>query len=38
MNLEYGDADGYRTRLEQFREGLRTEALPSAPGGPAGAQ
>ncbi|MES2293918.1 MAG: hypothetical protein V4527_11520 [Pseudomonadota bacterium] len=36
--LEYGDADGYRTRLEQFREGLRTEALPSAPGGPAGAQ
>ncbi|MGZ5921293.1 MAG: hypothetical protein ACXWLJ_02085 [Rhizomicrobium sp.] len=36
--LEYGDADGYRARLEQFREGLRTEALPSAPGGPAGTQ
>lgn len=36
--LEYGDADGYRGRLEQFREGLRTEALPGAPGGPAGAQ
>jgi hypothetical protein len=32
--LEYGDADGYRTRLEQFRERLRTEALPDS-GSPA---
>lgn len=33
--LEYGDADGYRARLEQFRDGLRTEAVA---GGPAGVQ
>ena len=34
--LEYGDAEGYRARLDQFREQLRVEALadptpPSAP-------
>jgi hypothetical protein len=23
--LEFGDADGYRTRLDEFRDGLRTE-------------
>ena len=26
--LEFGDADGYRARLEQFREALRQEAPP----------
>lgn len=29
--LEYGDADGYRARLEQFRERLRGEAAPDIP-------
>lgn len=24
--LEYGDAEGYKARLEAFREGLRSEA------------
>lgn len=28
--LEYGDADGYRARLDQFRERLRTETPPDA--------
>ena len=29
--LEYGDADGYRDRLERFREQLRTEAPAEPP-------
>jgi len=29
--LEYGDAEGYRTRLEAFRDQLRAEAAPAAP-------
>ena len=29
--LEYGDAEGYRTRLDEFRERLRTESPPSGP-------
>jgi len=28
--LEFGDADGYRARLDQFREQLRTEPKPDA--------
>ena len=28
--LEFGDAEGYRARLDQFREGLRAEATPPA--------
>jgi hypothetical protein len=28
--LEYGDADGYRTRLDQFRERLRSDAAPGS--------
>lgn len=29
--LEYGDADGYRARLEEFRERLRTAPAPEEP-------
>ena len=29
--LEYGDADGYRARLEEFRERLRTTSLSEEP-------
>ena len=29
--LEYGDAEGYRTRLDQLRERLRQDAQPDAP-------
>ncbi len=32
--LEYGDAEGYRTRLDEFRSRLSTEKIP-APGAPA---
>jgi hypothetical protein len=36
--LEYGDAEGYRTRLEQFREQLRAEthSSPKSPPGTVG--
>jgi hypothetical protein len=30
--LEYGDADGYRARLAEFRERLRSAGRPPAPG------
>lgn len=33
--LEYGDAEGYRGRLEAFRRQLRTEGAPEVPPGPA---
>lgn len=33
--LEYGDAEGYRGRLEAFRQQLRTEGAPEEPSGPA---
>ena len=33
--LEYGDAEGYRGRLEAFRRQLRTEGAPEEPSGPA---